>query len=96
MTTTTPTTKIYLNCPYAEKEHCKRHGGRWDAGRKQWFYEGAELPDGLKKYTGSTESATPSSTGPRYLRCRSCGQSGYTGGYPFSTCAGSGKCDDCF
>ena len=30
------------------------------------------------------------------LTCRSCGQSGYSGSYPFSTCASSGLCDDCF
>jgi hypothetical protein len=30
------------------------------------------------------------------LTCRSCGQSGYSGSYPFSTCASSGYCDDCF
>ena len=37
----------------------------------------------------------PASTRP-VLRCRSCGQTGYAGYYPFSTCASSGLCDDCF
>lgn len=91
---TTATTRVYMNCPYSEKEDCKRLGGRWDGSRKQWFYEGAELPEGLKKYTGSAP-AKPASTGPRFLRCRACGQTGHTGGYPFSTLAGSGFCDDC-
>jgi len=31
-----------------------------------------------------------------YLVCKSCGQSGRKGEYPFSTCASSGYCDDCF
>lgn len=93
--TTSTNQRTYLNCPYAEKEACKRLGGRWDANRKQWYYEGAELPEGLKKYTGSPQSSNPVQSGPRYLRCRSCGQSGYTGGYPFSTLASSGRCDDC-
>ena len=31
-----------------------------------------------------------------YLVCKSCGQSGRKGSYPFSTCPGSGYCDDCF
>jgi len=29
------------------------------------------------------------------LRCRKCGQTGHSGEYPFSTLAGSGRCDDC-
>jgi hypothetical protein len=30
-----------------------------------------------------------------YLVCKSCGQGGYVGAYPFSTLASSGYCDDC-
>jgi hypothetical protein len=29
------------------------------------------------------------------LRCNSCGATGRAGAYPFSTLAGSGRCDDC-
>lgn len=29
------------------------------------------------------------------LYCRSCGQTGSAGAYPFSTLPGSGRCDDC-
>jgi len=29
------------------------------------------------------------------LRCKSCGQTGYRGSYPFSTNPSSGRCDDC-
>lgn len=29
------------------------------------------------------------------LRCKSCGQTGRSGAYPFSTLPGSGRCDDC-
>lgn len=64
-------TKVYLNCPYDEKENCKRHGGRWDANRKQWYYEGDKLPEALEKYIGQGGSSSPSSRS--YLRCRSCG-----------------------
>jgi hypothetical protein len=31
----------------------------------------------------------------KFMRCKSCGQTGYTGGYPFSTNPSSGNCDDC-
>jgi hypothetical protein len=30
-----------------------------------------------------------------YYTCKSCGQSGYSGAHPFSTCPDSGYCDDC-
>ena len=33
--------------------------------------------------------------GQRQMRCRECGQTGYTGEYPFSTNPSSGLCDDC-
>jgi hypothetical protein len=29
--------RLYLRCPYAEKEECKRLGGRWDAFKKKWY-----------------------------------------------------------
>lgn len=31
----------------------------------------------------------------KYRICRSCGQSGYAGQYPFSTLGGEPTCDDC-
>jgi len=32
----------YLNCPYSEKEECKKLGGKWDPFRKKWY-----VPEGL-------------------------------------------------
>lgn len=32
---------IYLNVPYAEKDHAKQRGARWDKDKKKWF-----VPDG--------------------------------------------------
>jgi hypothetical protein len=34
--------RTYLVCPYAEKDECKKLGGRWDAFAKKWY-----VPDGL-------------------------------------------------
>jgi hypothetical protein len=31
----------------------------------------------------------------KFMTCKHCRQTGYTGGYPFSTNPGSGLCDDC-
>ena len=29
--------KIYLNCPFDEKDECKSLGGRWDGDEKKWY-----------------------------------------------------------
>lgn len=29
--------KIYLNCPFEQKELCKQKGGRWDQTNKKWY-----------------------------------------------------------
>jgi hypothetical protein len=33
----------YLNCPYSDKEECKKLGGRWDPFRKKWY-----VPSGVE------------------------------------------------
>jgi ribonuclease HI len=32
-----PTTKIYLNIPFAQKDHAKSLGARWDPLKKKWY-----------------------------------------------------------
>ena len=81
---------IYLKVSFEDKDIAKAAGAKWNAGRKQWFYPGDNLPEALKKFLcAATQSANS------VLRCRSCGQTGRRGGYPFSTLPGSGRCDDC-
>lgn len=29
--------RIYLNCPYSEKDECKKRGGQWDPFKKKWY-----------------------------------------------------------
>ncbi len=29
--------KIYLNCPYKDREECKKLGGKWDKEVKKWY-----------------------------------------------------------
>ena len=29
--------RIYLNCPYSERDECKKRGGRWDPFKKKWY-----------------------------------------------------------
>ena len=36
--------RLYLNCPFSQKEQCKALGGKWDPRRKQWYVpEGQSL-----------------------------------------------------
>lgn len=79
--------KTYLNVLYAKKETAKSHGARWDSQRKQWYYAGDVLPDGLKQFV------TTSASSRRFCRCPSCGTTGYSGAYPFTTLPPT--CDDC-
>lgn len=29
--------RIYLNCPFDDKDKCKELGGRWDGDEKKWY-----------------------------------------------------------
>ena len=31
------TSKIYINCPYSEKDDCKQLGARWDNECRKWY-----------------------------------------------------------
>ena len=35
-------TKIYLNCPFSEKDDCKNLGGKWDNEAKKWYFTNIE------------------------------------------------------
>jgi hypothetical protein len=30
-------TRVYINCPYHEKDEAKELGARWDREKRQWF-----------------------------------------------------------
>jgi hypothetical protein len=56
-----PSSKIYLNVPYAEKDAAKAVGARWDAAAKKW-YATANLDIGLfaKWHTADSQSGMSS------------------------------------
>ena len=29
--------RLYLNCPFSEKDECKSLGGKWDNEQKKWY-----------------------------------------------------------
>lgn len=76
--------RTYLIVSYAEKDAAKAAGARWDPQRKQWYYSGAALPLALQRFDAK---------GRRRYICPSCGETGYSGQPPFSTCPP--LCDDC-
>lgn len=40
-----PTTRIYLNVPYQQKDSAKAKGARWDAAVKKWYYTNPQDAD---------------------------------------------------
>lgn len=42
--------RFRLNTPYAEKDEAKALGARWNWQGKFWYYDGDELPEGLKRW----------------------------------------------
>ena len=65
-----PSSKTYLNVPYAEKDQAKALGAKWDASIKKWYTPaGVDISQFGKWYSQTTEQAssvpnTPSTTTP--------------------------------
>lgn len=84
---------IYLNCPYAQKHVAKQHGARWDTARKQWYFHGDVLPDGLKQFTAQTQNSVKLG-GQLWEECERCGaEPSYMqpGGHLCARCAQSDR-----
>ena len=39
-----------LNVPYTDKEEAKSFGAKWFSQGKYWYYDGEDLPDGLRRW----------------------------------------------
>ena len=69
--------KIYLNCPFDEKDECKSLGGKWDGDEKKWFITdnmdsepfAQWLVDSDANKTDTSEGAAVSSSEKTYLNC---------------------------
>ena len=33
--------RVYLDCPYEQKNKCKKLGGQWDAKKRSWYVSGS-------------------------------------------------------
>ena len=63
--------RTYLNCPFDEKDQAKALGARWDAAKKRWYVDVADLAPfsrWLSEAGGSAAAAPapsrPARTGP--------------------------------
>ena len=64
--------KIFLNCPFDDKEECKSLGGKWDAENKSWFITSNLDIDKFEKWIvpGAIAKAKDSEdNGRTYLNC---------------------------
>ena len=42
--------KFYLDCPFQEKDMCKRVGGRWDSNERRWYVPSELDPKQFKRW----------------------------------------------
>lgn len=45
------TVKTLLQVSFEKKDEAKKLGAKWDTELKEWYYEGEELPDELKRFS---------------------------------------------
>ena len=69
--------RIYLNCPFDEKDECKSLGARWDGDERKWYITGEMDTEPFAQWmiddapSGQTQKETPSDDeGEKtYLNC---------------------------
>lgn len=68
--------RIYLNCPFEEKDQCKELGGKWDGDKKKWFITEdmdsepfAEWLEPSDTNVETAESETATSPEKTYINC---------------------------
>ena len=68
--------RIYLNCPFDEKDECKSLGGKWDSDEKKWYITDdmdrepfAQWFEILDAVLEDNESGAVTSTEKTYLNC---------------------------
>ena len=42
--------RVYLNCPFDEKDLCKGAGGRWDPDMRMWYVPKGDDPNMFKRW----------------------------------------------
>ena len=75
--------RIFLNCPFGDKEACKKAGGRWDMARKKWFVTPNSDAAPFRKWWPPLPPLPPTplpSTASELSRASGEGGAGYGGG----------------
>lgn len=50
--------RIYLNCPYDDKDACKALGGRWDGDVKKWYITDAMASEPFAQWMEGADTAS--------------------------------------
>ena len=66
--------RIYLNCPFDDKEECKELGGRWDGDEKKWYITPEMDSEPFSKWAevsdqAETELLSQTAKEKTYLNC---------------------------
>jgi hypothetical protein len=56
--------RTYLNCPFDEKDQAKALGARWDATKKRWYVDIADLSPFSRWLPESGGAAAPAPSRP--------------------------------
>ena len=58
--------RTYLNCPFDEKDQAKALGARWDAAKKRWYVDVADLAPFSRwlAESGGSAGASPAPSRP--------------------------------
>ena len=48
--------RVYLDCPYEEKDLCKGAGGRWDPDARKWYVPEGDDPNRFKRWLPKTKA----------------------------------------
>ena len=48
--------RVYLDCPYEEKDLCKGAGGRWDPDARKWYVPQGDDPNRFKRWLSKTKA----------------------------------------
>lgn len=59
--------RVYLNCPYAEKDECKALGGKWDPDVKKWYVTETLNINNFKKWLPVSSDHTDQSSNENHI-----------------------------
>ena len=58
--------RVYLDCPYQEKDQAKALGARWDGTRKKWYVDGQVIKSKLDEFSKWLDTEPPKMESYKY------------------------------